>query len=111
MVATGRRYVEFSDEPVALVYSENQHIKWVQQSAELKEFRVFIADRRNLDRDTVAATSSSGRRRVSATSWFDEGKFDREARIVEHSRHMPKFNAVLTLLWVDEDIAEDEDEW
>jgi Zn-dependent peptidase ImmA (M78 family) len=111
LTATGRRYVEFSDEPVALVYSENRHIKWVQQSAELKGIRVFINSRRKLDSTSVAAASSNGRKRVLASAWFDEGQFDRDAQIVEHSWHMPGYNAVLTLLWADEEITEDEDDW
>lgn len=110
LTATARRYIEFSEEPVALVYSENGHIKWVRQGAELKESGVFISPRRMLDRGSVAASSSSGRRHVLASVWFDEGEFDRDARIMEYSRQLPSYNAVLTLLWADEDLIADEDD-
>lgn len=109
LITTSRRYVELSHEQIAVVYSENKHIKWVQQSPELKEQNLFISSGRKLDSRSVAASSLSARKRVVASAWFDEGDFDRDAHIIEHSRYMPNYDAVLTLLWVDEEITEYED--
>lgn len=110
LVATTRRYIEFSNEPVALVYSINKHISWVLQSRELKEQGLFINIGRKLDNRTVAASSSSRQKRIVADAWFDEGYFDRDATIIEHSQQMPTYNAVLTLLWVDDEIINDNDD-
>ncbi len=108
LTATACRYIEFSEEPVAIVCSEENHIKWVFQSNELKEFGVFINSRRKLDIRSIAARSS-GRKRVAANAWFDEGEFDRDASIIEDSRQLPNYNAVITLLWVDESLTSDEE--
>jgi Zn-dependent peptidase ImmA (M78 family) len=110
LTATARKYIELSENPVALVYSENNHIQWVRQSSELRANEVFISPRRRLDNRSVAASSSNGRKRVLANVWFDEGEFDHDAHIIEHSRQLPGYNAVLTLLWADEELVADDDD-
>lgn len=111
LTATALRYIEFSDEPIAVVYSENKYIKWVQQSSELKEMELYINPRRKLDDRTVAASLVKGRKRVNANAWFDEGYLDKDAHIVEHSLYIPNYNSVLTLLWVDEEINHEDEDW
>lgn len=50
----------------------------------------------------------SGAKIARASSWLVQGKYHRETTLQEESIALPKYNAVLTLLWVDEDI-DDED--
>jgi len=110
LTATALRYVHCSEEPVALVYTENQYIKWVQRSDELKERHLFIHAPRKLDNASRAFRRLSSQQPVLASTWFDEGKFDGSAEILEHSRQMPGYNAVLTLLWLDPEIFDAEDD-
>ena len=111
LTATALRYVRFTEAPVALVYGEDQDIKWVAQSAELKKLQLFIHARRKLDSTSLAVRQSQRRQHVPIDIWFDEGKFDKNAQIMEHSWPMPRHNAVLTLLWQDEDITGEDDDW
>lgn len=110
LTATALRYVHYSYEPVALIYSENQHIKWVQQSTELKDLRFFINGRRKLDSTSMAIRQSSKQQHVFANIWFDEGEFDVDAKLMEHSWQMPNHNAILTLLWLDQEIIDEDDD-
>lgn len=111
LTATALRYIRFTEEPVALVYTEDQYIKWVGRSTALRERQMFIDSRRRLHSTSMAARLSQERRHVHADIWFDNKKLDDDARIMEHSWHMPNYNAVLTLLWLDEDTTDEDDDW
>ena len=76
LTATALRYIRFTEAPVALVYTENQYIKWVGQSVELKEMRLFIDPRKRLHSTSMAARQSRRQQHVRADIWFDEGKID-----------------------------------
>lgn len=109
LTATALRFVHYSYEPVALVYSEHQRIKWVKQSSELKEMGIFIHGRRKLHNTSMASRGINKQKYVLASIWFDEGRFDQSARLLEHSWQIPSQRAVLTLLWLDEQITDEED--
>ena len=111
LTATALRYIRFTEAPVALVYAEDQHIKWVGQSAELKELGLFIESGRRLHSTSMAARQSRKQQHVHADIWFDNKKLDDNAQIMEHSWPMPRHNAVLILLWQDEDITGEDDDW
>lgn len=121
LTATAIRYLCFCDEPVALIFSENGRMKWFQGSGsftELKEdLKLYIDLRARLDDSTYAARLSHGNsapkisKRVRASAWFSSGEYSQEAVIQEQSWSMPAFNAVLTLLWIDEDLDEDDFDW
>ena len=110
LTATGLRYVHFCPDPVALIYSEDGRIEWFKSSASFQELNVYVETKVRLDPRSAASrtmVSSAGwqqPRRVAPDVWFARGKHDAEARIVEHSWSMPSYNAVLTLLWVNEDL-------
>ena len=111
LTATALRYMHFTESPVAVTYAENGQIKWVGQSAELQEQQLFIHARRKLDSTSLASRGICRQQHVPADTWFDEGRFDKSAQVMEHSRQMPNYGAVLTLLWLDRDIVEDDDYW
>ncbi len=110
LTATALRYIRYAAEPVALVYTENQYIKWVQRSEELKARHLFIHAPRKLDNASRAFRRLSSQQPVLASAWFDEGKFDDSAEILEHSWQMPGYNAVLTLLYLDPEIFDEDDD-
>lgn len=118
LTATALRYLQFCDEPVAVVFSQDNRIKWFQGSQDFEEvredLRFFIDVHARLDPSSLAAVLLQGKnllskkRRVQASVWFTPGRYRENASILEHSFIMPAYNAVLTLLWIDDDL-EDED--
>ena len=111
LTATALRFIRFTVAPVALVYTEKGLIKWVGQSAELKEQQLFIDSRRRLHSTSMAARQSRRRQSVPAAIWFDNRKLDDNVQIMEHSWDMPNYDAVLTLLWLDEGISGEDEDW
>lgn len=117
LTATGIRYVAFSEEPVALVYSESGHIRWFQGSPNFEKLELFIEVGSCLDSSTLADRIFDGQivprtsKRVPASAWFTPGGYRADAHVVEQSWGMPSYNAAVTLIWIDDDIEEDVDIW
>ena len=116
LTATALRYLNFCDEPCAIVLSQEGYIKWFQGSKYFADIGVFIDVRSKLDPSSLAALLFQGRtarttpKQVSASAWFEPGRYREDAAILEQSWAMPNYKAVLTLLWIDDDI-EDEDDY
>ncbi len=120
ITATALRYVQVSDEPVAIVFSHDNRIKWFRGSKDFEEIReefsFFIDVRARLDPSSLAAALFQGRnpltkkRKVPASVWFTPGRYSESATITEHSLAMPTYNAVVTLLWID-DVLDDDEDW
>jgi hypothetical protein len=114
LTATALRYLLFCNEACAVVFSRDGIIKWFRGSRYFDELRVFIPLARRLDQSSLAASFFQGdtlsvtRTRVYALTWFARGRYNRDATIYEQSWSMPSYNAVLTLLWVADDIEEDD---
>ena len=118
LTATALRYLSFCNEPLALVFSQNNHTKWVRGSKDFEEVRndlgFFIDVKSRLDEKSQAGRFFTGRpnspkmKRTNASVWFTPGQYHPDATIQEQSFPMPNYNAVLTLLWVDDDIEKDE---
>ncbi len=112
LTATGLRYVQFCDEPVAIVFSQNGHIRWFKGSKEFDELNLFISVGSHLDPETLAyqqiqtQPTSIRQRRVPISAWVESGKY-KNIKIIEQSCPMPSQQAVLTLLWIDDDISQD----
>jgi hypothetical protein len=121
LTATAIRYLRFCDEACAVVFSQGGHIKWFRGSEEFdeigKDTHLFIDVRSRLDPTTLAAAFFAGRsmqdrpKSISASAWFESGNYRRDATVVEQSWPMPNYDAVLTLLWIDDDIEYDDDQW
>jgi len=115
LTATARRYVELCDEAVAVVYSRDGLVRWFQGSPDFMDSRLFIDPKVRLDGQTFAGGHFNGvllpeaPRLVLAESWLRLKRPQPLATIVEHSRSMPAYNAVLSLLWVKDDLAEDDE--
>ena len=104
-------------ETCAVVFSHDGYIKRFQGSKEFEDLGVFIDVRSRLDPSSRAASFFRGcavrttPKRVSASAWFAPGRYQHDAKILEQSWTMPSYNAVLTLLWVDDDIEDEDDLW
>jgi hypothetical protein len=107
LTATTVRYVALSREPCALVYSQARQIKWYRAS---RDFGFHVRGGEDVDRYSIADDCFKGRRTpgrptsVDASCWLAPGGFKKDALIKEDSWSFPNYNAVLTLLWIDQDI-------
>jgi IrrE N-terminal-like domain len=114
LTATALRYLQFCNEACAVVFSRDGTIKWFRGSKYFDELKVFIPVARRLDQSSLAASFFQGdtlpmsRIHVYASTWFAPGRYNRDATIYEQSWSMPSQNAVLTLLWVADDIEADD---
>jgi hypothetical protein len=114
LTATALRFVSFSEEPCAVVFSKDGTIRWFRGSQEFNSLGVFVTVRSKLDPDSLGALHFQGHdiskrpSRVEAASWFHPGPYRKDATIREQSYAMPTYNSVLTLLWVDEDLEDDD---
>lgn len=114
LTATTMRYVRFATEPCAIVFSKDGLVKWFSGSKEFNDLGLFIEVRVKPDPSSLAASFFQGRsisssqRNVSATAWLAPGHYRKNARIKEQALPMPNHNSVLTLLWIEDDL-EDED--
>ena len=119
LTATALRYSRFCDQSVAVVFSQDGNIRWFRGSKDFDEVRedlgFFIDVRGSVDPSTCAARFFQGYRipdrpkAIPASAWFTSGRYQSDATIQEHSLPMPTYNAVLTLLWIDDDIQEEGD--
>lgn len=112
LTATAMRFMQFTNEPCAIVFSKDGVIKWFHESKAFKELGVFVEVRSKPDPATLAAALWEGRstskrpRRVQASAWFAAGNWNKDATIVEQSWIFSEYGSMLTLLWVDDDIED-----
>ncbi|MBK7781773.1 MAG: ImmA/IrrE family metallo-endopeptidase [Ardenticatenia bacterium] len=116
LTSTALRYMDFCAEPAAVVYSSKGVIRWLRRSYDFKDLGYFVEPRTKLHPQTRAAsffkdgTASRIQGPVLAESWLTSGRFRSNATLLEQSWPMPSQSAVLTLLWVNQDI-EDGGDW
>lgn len=121
LTATAVRYLRFCVETCAVVFSQEGYIQWFQTSDEFERVRedtgIFVDVHSKVDPTTQAGKYFAGRsntnapRRVRASAWFKPGRYRDDASIVEQSWPMPDYQAVLTLLWVDDDLEYEDETW
>lgn len=114
LTATAIRYCQLSREPVAIVFSQAGFVKWYwpsQYFQELKEdLQIYIETRVGLSPDSHAARvmnnpkSEPVSKLVPASAWLTSEKLVTGAKISEQCILMPSYEAVLSLLWVSEEI-------
>lgn len=119
LTATAIRYVCFCEEPVVVVFSYEGHIRWYRGSEQYEVLREDLAlqidVRSRLDSATHAAIAlsrdnvSEDMRRVPMSAWFASGRYRAGSTLLEQSLAMPAYDAVLSLLWIRDEIEEDED--
>ncbi len=110
LTATAIRYIDFCKELGAVVYSKNRRIKWYRGS---RDFELHIKVGDEVDSYSIADDCFSGKtvpRRptgVDASCLLAWG-YKKDATILEESRSLTSYDAVLTLLHIHQDI---EPEW
>ncbi len=115
LTAAALRYMNFCEEACAVIFSQSGYIRWFQGSKEFGDIDVFVDVRSKLDSSSLAALFFQGRivqanpKRVRASAWLAPGRYRDDATILEQSWTMPNYDAVLTLLWIDDDLEDDED--
>lgn len=116
ITASARRFVNLSNEPVAITWVENGYLRWFERSHSFTEMGLFPRVREKLDRRTSASilmqnpNNRIGKkwREVSIHAWLRNGKYSVQAKIKEQCIAMPNLNSTLSLLWVDELIFDDD---
>ncbi len=115
--ATAIRYMRFCEAPAALVFSEKGRIRWFERSEAFKQLGLWVKVRDSLDPSTQAATvqgMASSTRQITSVdplAWFESGPHAQDVTIQEESWYLRSYDSVLTMLWVDEDIEEDDSYW
>jgi Zn-dependent peptidase ImmA (M78 family) len=115
LTATAMRYVRFTIEPCAMVFSKDGLVKWFNGSKQFNDLGAFVEVRVKPDPSSLAASFFQGRsisssqRNVSASVWLAPGHYRKNAKIKEQALAMPNYNSALTLLWIDEDIEDEDD--
>jgi Zn-dependent peptidase ImmA (M78 family) len=117
LTATARRFIQFSEEPVAVVFAQGGQIRWFDATKAFHDCEIFVRVNEPVERDTSAgrmlrgvAAKKDGWVDTLALDWLREGGYRRDARIKEWSVHMPGLDAVVTLLWVDDSIDSEDSE-
>lgn len=106
LTATSIRYAELTPEPCAVVISENNKIKWYKKS---NSFSFHVDVGRALSSESIAFDYYDGRTlpnemdSVPASAWLSGGIKDK-SEINEHSIAIPRYNVVMSFLWINEDI-------
>ena len=116
LTATALRYIHFSLEPCVIAYSEEGKVRWVIPNSAFKELGVYVESRVRLDTSSLAHKALQRNEqqitgRVALDTWAAPGKYNHHATIQEESWVFNRHNAILTLLWVDEEIYEEDDLW
>lgn len=117
LTAAAIRYCRFTPEPVAVVLSQDGIIRWFRSSREFDEMDLFVDVRSCVYPGSRPARYFEGKSlpttatRVHADTWLRSGNYNRDASVQEQSWSIDSINAVLTLLWVDGDLEEEDDVW
>jgi Zn-dependent peptidase ImmA (M78 family) len=107
LTATLRRFIAFTEHRCAMVYSVDGKVEYCIPTA---DFNYRIVRRTNLHTDSFAIDFFKGgsiedkMHSVYANAWIKGDRISNRDCIQEHSIAQPSYNAVLTLLWINQDI-------
>lgn len=107
LTASALRYIDFCKEGCAVVWSEDNRIRWYKKTRDFG-FHVRVHD--ELDPYSIAFDFFDGKpmadrlTAVDASCWLAPGRYRADGMIKEHSFGIRSLNSVLTLLWVSEDL-------
>ena len=108
ITATAFRFVKYTKEPIAVTYLHKGIIQYFQSSTEFNELGVFLRVGELVGRSSIAYqlvhnySLQDEWQTVKAINWFrkNEDAFDSSDNIQEWSIGMPRYNGILSLLWV-----------
>ena len=115
LTAAALRFIQVSCEPLAIVISSNGVIRWFEGNKDFYELGLFVDVAERLRRETLAIRAFQGASiptkpsQVPISAWMRPGRYSPRATLSEQSLAMPNYKSVLTLLWINEVI--DDDDW
>ena len=115
LTATALRFIQISGEPLAIVISSNGAIRWFEANKDFYELGLFVDVGERLRRETLAVRAFQGASipskpsQVPISAWMRSGRYSPRATLSEQSLAMPNYNSVLSLIWINEVI--DDDDW
>lgn len=102
--ASARRYVELSDEPVAVVFYSSTHISSNAQSEYFRQqeywFESGPLDKESLAHDAVKGTSYQRMMSVAASAWLKLPGWLEDETLMEQTRFFPNYKFGMSLLWL-----------
>jgi len=109
-LAAGITFIQYTDEPCALIISKKGQYKWARKS---RNFEEFYIKRGQVHAYTGAAEifrgekrNTAGMDRTPAGAWLEHYDLNSKATIQEDSRLIQDYSEVVTLLWIDKDIED-----
>jgi len=115
LTAAALRFIRISREPLALVVSSRGQIRWFEANNDFLKLGLFVDVGKLLGRETVAFRAFQGTsipaepHQVPVSAWMRPGHYHPRATLSEQSLSMPSYKSVVSLLWVNEVI--DDDDW
>ncbi|MCX5785838.1 MAG: ImmA/IrrE family metallo-endopeptidase [Elusimicrobia bacterium] len=104
------RYATLTSDRVAVIFSKDQSIKWVQAS---DNFGYYIEIGARLNSRTHAVDFFNGSdlskkfENIEAFAWINDRKIRSDAFVKELSISMPRYNSVISVVWLDKPIEDD----
>lgn len=105
--AAASRYATLADIPCAFVTMEGGHVRYAARSTALRKVGAWISRKSTLPVGSVAyrlrAEGGNGieTQEVAQDVWFED--WDKGLDLWEMSRHYPRFDTTLSLLWFSEE--------
>jgi Zn-dependent peptidase ImmA (M78 family) len=115
LTAATIRYVQFCYDPVAVVFTQRRQIRWFRRNEAFEDYGFFVNVNSMVEDSTITArffNSESLPRSaqlVKASNWMMPGGF-KDIYLREQCIAMPSYDAVLSLLWVENEWADEEDD-
>lgn len=114
LTATAIRYAELGEDCVAIVFSRAGHIEWFHSSPDFRGLGLFVPVGECPSIGTIADRLFEGEvvsrepQRVKASAWLvsREMRISDNATLVEQSWEISSYNAILTLLHIDEELED-----
>ncbi|MBD3196656.1 MAG: ImmA/IrrE family metallo-endopeptidase [Candidatus Lokiarchaeota archaeon] len=106
LTATALRYVSLSSEPCAIAITQDEKIRWYMRS---KNFELYLKVDEKLrayeefNETNLIVDVPTAPVKVPAVAWI-KGIKDPYAMIYEQSVKLKRYNILLSLLWIDDDI-------
>ena len=114
LTAAALRFIDFISEPVAIVFSRAGRIEWFKPTQDFLDTEVFVNIGEAVGSETTAGRMFRGLgapdrwQEVKPSSWFKKRGFRDDAMVKEWSINMMNYESVLSILWIDDDIYEDD---
>ena len=115
LTATALRFLDFTEEPLAVVSSQNGFVEWFQATPDFHDAGAFVDVHARVRKPSGAAVYFLNHRsppskwhKVPTDSWLKNDRLQGTAKLQEWSVAMPSYDTVLTLLWLVDDFNDDD---